>query len=295
MGAGRASTERDGFAALTVGWARAGTWSCGRRARSSPGTPWTATAASSRWRRRLSAAGPPRLRQGAGAGPGLLAPPCFVPAPAIPRRPHRRPGRVRVSAPAGSGWRASPGGRGVSQPTGGCRRGWGGGVELHSASGPPPPGPRQAKVAETKKDAPGPQSKLFWKGCAATFGVVLPASAVACINLEPSWVGGLRHLGPNGSLFSGGQTAPWAIECCSHQPRMPITTLRTCWGDPPHGPDEAPDTPGWATCLVTQPVETPSLGWPLPMHSPAHFQCPSLRFSPLHVHQSVLKLGGDHL
>ena len=72
-----------------------------------------------------------------------------------------------------------------------------------------------------------------------------------------------------------------------------MTTLITCWGDCAHDPDEAPATPGWATGLVTQPVEPHGLSWIQPGHFPAHFQCPFLG-SPLQVHCSILKLDRDH-
>lgn len=60
--------------------------SCGCPARTDSGMLWTATARSLA-RPLLSAAGPPRLQRelGAGAGPGLLAPPLLLVA--RPKRP----------------------------------------------------------------------------------------------------------------------------------------------------------------------------------------------------------------
>lgn len=137
-----------------------------------------------------------------------------------------------------------------------------------------PPGPTQARVAETEQDAPGPQSKLFWKWCAATFR----ATNVPCINLERPWSGDSAISGLTAPSSQGGQTAPWARECSGHQPRMPLTVL----GCPPRGPDEAPDTPGWALCLVTQPVERTS-AWVGPQpRIPQPTLAVPLRCSPKH-------------
>lgn len=188
------------------------------------GTPWTATARSQA-RLRLSAADPPRLRPGVGAGPGLLAPPLRAhprtppPLPVHPRVPYGERGRARVPAGEGPGSpRAGPGSslpqgpgrRAVSQPIGWCRPE----SRLSSASGAPP----EARVTGTEQET-------FGEGLCSHLPVIRPARHVPCGNLEQAWVWGLRHLGPNGSLLSRGGVHTRGKGCCSHQPRIPHNDL----------------------------------------------------------------------
>lgn len=185
------------------------------------GTPWTATARSQA-RLRLSAADPPRLRPGVGAGPGLLAPP----PRAHPRRPpplpaHRRvpygeeagrgsllsQRRARELPPPGMGRRA------VSQPTGWCRPE----SRLSSASGAPP----EARVSETEPET-------FGEGLCSASRVILQPGAVPGGNLEQAWVWGPCHLGPRSSLLSRGRVHTRGKGAAVINPGYPTTTLTTC-------------------------------------------------------------------
>lgn len=141
---GRASTARDGVAALTVGWT--GSEFCGRRTRTGSGTPRTATTRR-HGREQLSAAGPQRQRQ-QGAGPGLLAPP-RAPPPRPPLAPYSQPGPVRVPAPPVPGQRAPfPWRRGKGLPVNpqvGADRG------KDSALRQDPPHPRGPQASRTNQ------------------------------------------------------------------------------------------------------------------------------------------------
>lgn len=219
---GWASTAGQEPAALTVGreaGAR-GRDSCGRRTRRRLRGGSGGATARSRQRRRLSARGPAPGLQGPGAGLGLLAPPRRSGPASAPPPPLSRPSPpAPAPAPLGaqgedprapSARPTAPKGRGLgaaNQPTDGYEP-----EQTRSASRPPLGDARAEESPKPTRIRPGPQRRLFWKGCVV---IALPASSVPTTSLERAWAWGLSLRSPNRSSSQRGQPAPRGVCMCA--------------------------------------------------------------------------------
>lgn len=182
---------------------------------------------------------PPRLQQLAGSGEGPRSSSAW-PASSLPR---------------GSGLRA------VTQPT---HRWLQTQEPVPLCVRTPSRGPRESRVTETEQET-------FWEGLCSHLRSHPPSPVLSPVS---TW-----NRPGSGDFTTSGLMAPSSQEAESTSgrrgaavinPGCPMTTLLTCWGDHPHGPQGGP----WAW---SQPELDPARIFPSPLS-------PCFLASPLHIH-----------